>query len=579
MAWFRNLKVSGKLLLSFIVVLAVAVGAGAFMLVNIKIIDDSYSQTMDISLYRIETIIEAKDHLAETRLLLRELFYPSTTREDIIQLQDELNVKLDGLTRNLSDLSESASVSTSEEIGAILVMIGDYRKDIDVIFTRLLNSGTISPDNPDFRTAQLRAEQLMKDINQNYGDDMMQRINNLTDIAMAVVRDLSVANKARVEQILVIVIIVFAALVVIGLLIAFYVSKLISKPLVMVASFMKRAGATGDITLLAKDIENVDNAEHSKDEIGQVVTDSVSFVHHVSNIAEELGKVAKGDLTAEIVPLSEKDVMGQSLKYMIDRLNYMFEEIHNATSQATVGSKHVSDGAQALAQNSAEQSASVDALSGSIGDISFKIEENFSIVEKTSKFSATIKENAEKGTYQMDELIAAVNEINEASQSISKIINTINNIAFQTNILALNAAVEAARAGQHGKGFAVVAEEVRSLALRSAAAAKDTGELIQNSIEKAELGSSIAQDTAKSFAEIVSGINESNNLIELITEASEEQLMRITEINKGIDQVLRVVQQNSATAEESAAASEEMNNQTAMLQESMMRFKIKRDTV
>ena len=175
----------------------------------------------------------------------------------------------------------------------------------------------------------------------------------------------------------------------------------------------------------------------------------------------------------------------------------------------------------------------------------------------------------------MDEMTTAVREINQASQSISKVIKVIDDIAFQTNILALNAAVEAARAGQHGKGFAVVAEEVRNLAAKSAEAAKDTGGLIANSMEKAELGARIANDTAASLTEIVTGISESNQLISDIASASEQQADGISVINSSIDQVAQVVQQNSATAQESAAASQQMSGQSDMLQQLISQFKLK----
>ena len=219
----------------------------------------------------------------------------------------------------------------------------------------------------------------------------------------------------------------------------------------------------------------------------------------------------------------------------------------------------------------------MEQLSASISEIAFKTKDNAEMAGRAATLANTIKLNAEKGSHQMDEMMSAVKEINQASQSISKVIKVIDDIAFQTNILALNAAVEAARAGQHGKGFAVVAEEVRNLAAKSAEAAKDTGELIANSMEKAELGSRIAGDTATSLAEIVSGINESSQIVGDIASSSEQQSTGIEHINQGIDQVAHVVQQNSATAEESAAASEEMSGQSSMLEDLIAQFKLKDD--
>jgi len=574
-SWYKNLKVSGKLLFSFIIVLIVAVGSGAFALITLRNSNNTFEDAMETTSVKIAYIFEAKDHLSNARMIIREFYYPSNAREDIERSFADLNDQLDELDKVLTNLHKVASLDMQEKIETVIPLVDRYRKDVVTIADRLLMSGRISVDNPDFRTAQLRAEQMTKAINVNYANEMMQDIDSLSDMALNEVKVLAAGNSASAANAQFIAILLFAIMAVFVLYIAFYISGLISKPLVQLASFMKRAGATGDIKLRPDDAEIFQKYGMQKDEIGQTVSGSLMFVEHVTNISREMEAIASGDLTADIKPLSDNDIMGQSLDHMIDGLNFMFDEVHVATTQANMGSKHVAYGAQALAQNSSEQSASVENLSRAITDISQKTEKNFETAEKTSKLTDTIKENAEKGARQMDELMAAVKEINTASRSISRIMNAIDDISFQTNLLALNAAVEAARAGQHGRGFAIVAEEVRKLALRSADAAKETGELIQNSIEKAELGARIAGETAVSFAEIVSGINESNTLVALIADASKEQLQGIGQVNNGIDQVTRVVQQNSATAEESAAASEEMSSQANTLQELMTRFKIK----
>jgi len=368
---------------------------------------------------------------------------------------------------------------------------------------------------------------------------------------------------------------VIVAATVISMILAFYISDQISKPLIPLTTFMTKAGTVGDLTLRPEDMAVIAKFAQAKDEIGQTIGSCATFVKHVTDISGQLSKIADGDLTTEVKCLSDNDALGVGLKKMVDSMNEMFGDINTSSSQVSTGSKQIADGAQSLAQGSTEQAATVEALSKSIVEIAEKTKDNADMANKAATLANTIMQNAQKGSSQMDEMTTAVREINQASQSISKVIKVIDDIAFQTNILALNAAVEAARAGQHGKGFAVVAEEVRNLAAKSAEAAKDTGGLIANSMEKAELGARIADDTAASLSEIVSGINESNQLITEIASASEVQSDGIAMINTSIDQVAQVVQQNSATAEESAAASQEMSGQADMLQQLISRFKLK----
>ena len=378
----------------------------------------------------------------------------------------------------------------------------------------------------------------------------------------------------RSMMLFVVIVGIVCGLTCIGLILLF-TAKSLSKPFAVLSAFFRKASSTGDITTTPEEEASMKQYMSRVDEIGRLMTDSGAFIAHIVRVSKELEAIAGRDLSFEVETQSATDTIGISLKHMVDNLNEIFSEIQSSSAQVSTGSKQVADGAQALAQGATEQAASIEELSSSIAEIAERTKENAVTANRTSTLSETIKENAEKGSRQMDDMITAVGEINEASKNISKIIKTIDDIAFQTNILALNAAVEAARAGQHGKGFAVVAEEVRNLASKSAEAAKETGDMIQNSMDKAELGSRIARDTADSLTDIVTGINESNQLVAEIAKGSEEQSLGIEQINIGIDQVAQVVQQNSATAEESAAASEEMSGQSDMLQQLIAQFKLK----
>ena len=374
---------------------------------------------------------------------------------------------------------------------------------------------------------------------------------------------------------LVIVIVIISVAILLAILLAFLILRSITVPLGRMKGVMEEVVSTGNLNFPESRKNELRAIGRGKDELAEVTGAYCAMMDRFVGVSEAMTRISGGDLTDEITLASDSDTIGIAMQKMLANLNSMFSEIQTSSEQVASGSKQIADGAQSLAQGSTEQASAVEQLSASIGEVTLKTKKSAEMANSAANLSENIKNNAQTGTKQMEQMITAVREINEASQSISKVIQVIDNIAFQTNILALNAAVEAARAGQHGRGFAVVAEEVRNLATKSAAAAKDTGHMIENSIEKADLGSRIARQTADSLSEIVEGINESFAIMKDIAVSSEEQAMAIVQINSGIDQVAQVVQQNSATAEESAAASEEMSGQSAILQELIAQFRLK----
>ncbi len=332
---------------------------------------------------------------------------------------------------------------------------------------------------------------------------------------------------------------------------------------------------------MAKGILHVEVAGTYKGEFDELVKSVNYTAVRIENVVQEMsvvtGEIEKGNLNLERIRDYGGDFrkMSNDLNGIITSLNKLLGDISDAAQQVTAGSAQVSMGSQSLAQGSTEQASSIQELTASIAEVADQTKDNAMNANKARELAMDVRENAAKGNAQMTEMQGAMVEINQSSQDISKIIKVIDDIAFQTNILALNAAVEAARAGQHGKGFAVVAEEVRTLAARSAEAAKETTVLIEGSINKVQHGTKIADDTASALDEIVEGIREVTDLVGNIAEASNEQATGIAQINTGIEQVAQVVQQNSATAEQSAAASEELSSQAEILKQMINQFELK----
>ncbi|MPM85475.1 hypothetical protein SDC9_132556 [bioreactor metagenome] len=346
------------------------------------------------------------------------------------------------------------------------------------------------------------------------------------------------------------------------------------------------AKCTARLELLAQgDLKSPVPEVHSRNETKRLADTTASMTRTISGIIGDLGQgleaIAHGDFT--VTSANQELYQGDytallySIGELIARQNGTMRQIGLSAEQVAAGSEQVSAGAQALSQGATEQASSVEELAATISEISDQIGE-------TSKNAGEARQKVDEAgammvqcDRQMKEMVAAMGEISENSQQIGRIIKTIEDIAFQTNILALNAAVEAARAGEAGKGFAVVADEVRNLAGKSAAASKDTSALIEAAVQSVERGAGIANTTAATLDTVAENSKATAKMVEKIAEAAQQQAVSIAQVSQGIDQISSVVQTNSATAEESAASSEEMSAQAQTLKDLVGQFKLKED--
>ena len=407
-------------------------------------------------------------------------------------------------------------------------------------------------------------------------DSVTTNLNTLFELREQVIGQTHYQNVATGRSLLWVIIGSILVAGVVCLYLETYMAKSIGKPLAVLDVWFRRTAREGILDLTAEERKILEEHKKRADEVGTMYGSYADVVlWYMTDTCNELERIAGGDLSLDIEVMSERDTMSKTLKHMVEDLAGMFADTNDMAVELAGNAKTIADGAVSLSQSVSQQDVLITQLSESFSEIMSHVRADEVSIQRAAALAGSITKNAEVGSRQMDEMIEAVTDIQQAGQSIGRVIKVIEDIAFQTNILALNAAVEAARAGQHGKGFAVVADEVRNLAAKSAEAAKETGVLITNSMEKSELGAGIAAQTAQSLGRIVASIGENHSIIQTINASVDEQLVALEKVNTDIDHVADITHSISAVAEESASSAEELSAQSTLLKGMMTRFKLK----
>lgn len=554
----RSMTVKGKLSMFAIILEIVLIAVSIIGATVAKRVNDSRKQLYTVYGQGQINIVDAMNSFNCVRVQIRNLAYmyaddrakQDESYKNAVASFDDAFAHLDEFEKVLSEVQKT-SIRNNYDLA--VESLNEFRASLDKLYG-LLTEG---------KTA---------DAMQVVDKECAPAATKANNAIIAVVDEMKQESEDKNQSIsseVTFLIMLIAVICVIGAVAAMLYSvtliRAISNPVAQLSAAAKKL-AKGDV--------NVELHKVSNDDLGILMDNFLEMAASIREQAEIADEIAEGNLTVAVQPRSAEDLLGNALSLLVKDNDSILSNVKDSTMQVTVGADEVAAASQALAQGATEQASALEEVTASMNEISQHTKTNATQANEANERVISVKDMAETGNDQMKSLIGAMNDINESSETISKILKTIDSIAFQTNILALNAAVEAARAGVHGKGFAVVAEEVRNLAAKSASAASETAEIIEDTIRKVSNGTQIAEATAKSLDEIVSSIDRIVDLIGAIASASNEQATAVSQVDQAISQVSQVVQTNSATSEQCAASSAELSSQAANLRTLVAHFKL-----